>query len=51
MKSGTRSEFYNILVQNNEEEIREYLIKHGKNPKHICPIQFIIKKEEDKNNE
>lgn len=35
-----------ILINNNEDELKEFLLLNGKNPKPICPIRF-IKKEED----
>lgn len=50
MKNHTHSEFFNVLVRNDEKEIREYLARNGKLPKPICPIMF-IKKEENSEQE
>lgn len=33
--------FDEILLKNNEEELKEFLLSKGKNPKPICPVQFI----------
>lgn len=40
--------FNNLLKNNNEEEIREYILKKGKKPKIICPICFYDKFKEEK---
>ena len=32
-----------ILINNNEDELKEFLLLNGKNPKAICPIRFIKK--------
>ena len=39
---------YDILIENNEENLKNFLISKGKNPKPICPIQFINKEKENK---
>ena len=36
-----RSNFFELLLKNDQKEIKEYLLSKGKNPKPICPIQFV----------
>lgn len=43
------SNLFQILLRNNKEELKEFLISNGKGPKPICPIIFLNKG--DKNNE
>lgn len=45
-----KDEFMKILMENNPEKMKTYLLKFGKKPKPICPF-YIIKsniKEEEK---
>lgn len=41
-----------LLIKNNKEDINNFIMENGKDPKVICPIQIVedrIKKEEDVN--
>ena len=49
-KEKTKSDFLQLLLQNNEDEIKKFLISKGKKPKPFCPIQFIKKEDELKDN-
>lgn len=40
------SKFLDILIEGNEEQIMEFLLKNGKQPKPVCPIMF-MKEEPD----
>lgn len=39
----TKSDFLQLLLQNNENEVKKFLISKGKKPKPFCPIQFVEK--------
>lgn len=43
-------EFFELLILNNQEKLKEFLNSYGKSPKPICPIMF-IKDEESKEEE
>ena len=45
-----KSDFLQILLQNNEDEVKKFLISKGKKPKPFCPIQFVKEEDEMKNN-
>lgn len=36
-------EFDKLLLENNEEEIKKYIVSYGKKPKVTCPICFYDK--------
>lgn len=38
---NNRSNFLELLIRNDNNELKEYLLCKGKNPKPICPIQFV----------
>lgn len=42
----TKSDFLQLLLQNNENEVKKFLISKGKKPKPFCPIQFVEKETE-----
>lgn len=44
-----RKSFYEILLDNNMEEINDYLLSEGKEPKPVCPIYFFPKEEQKEN--
>lgn len=35
------SKFLDLLIEGNEEQIMEFLLKNGKQPKPVCPIIFM----------
>ena len=37
--------FIEVLMNNNEEEMRKYLLLNGKKPKVISPFNFVSKEE------
>ena len=37
--------FIDVLLDNNEDEMREYLLVNGKKPKPIAPFYFLPKEE------
>lgn len=39
--------FFDLLILNNEEKIKEYLLVNGKAPKPVCPIMFIRNDEKE----
>ena len=39
---------YDLLIKDNKEDINNFLMENGKDPKVICPIQFIDKNEKEK---
>ena len=41
MKKSVKKDFIEILSNNNEDEMREYLLLNGKKPKPISPFYFI----------
>ena len=41
MKKSVSKNFIDVLLDNNEEEMREYLLLNGKKPKPISPFYFI----------
>ena len=41
-------DFLEILRENNEGKIKEYLLQYGKSPKPRAPFYFILDKEEPK---
>lgn len=46
-----KSDFLQLLLQNNENELKKFLSSKGKKPKPFCPIQFIDKEDELYNDE
>ena len=44
------NKFFEILKSGDESELREFLLKEGKEPKVICPIQFFDKELAEDNN-
>lgn len=42
-----KDEFMDVLMNNNAEEIKKYLLKNGKKPKPIAPFYFIKKDKEE----
>ena len=49
-KSKKGMDFIDVLISNNEDEMRKYLLLNGKKPKPISPF-YIIPKEEFTNDE
>ena len=43
MVENKRNEFLSILSSNSENDLQDYLLTYGKNPKAICPIIFVDK--------
>lgn len=41
------SEFLNILIKNDKEEIRNYVLENGKEGKSFCPVSFKKEKKDD----
>ena len=41
-----KSDFFKLLLQNDETELKKFLYSKGKKPKPFCPIQFIQKEDE-----
>ena len=39
------SDFFELLVLNNEDELRKFVNANGKAPKPVCPIRFIRNQE------
>lgn len=33
--------FFELLILNNENEIKDFLMMNGKAPKAVCPVRFI----------
>lgn len=48
MEKYKKSKFFELLLSNDETEIKKYLFSNGKEPKVICPVQFVKKDNEDK---
>lgn len=50
---NNNSDLFQILLRNDEEELKDFLISNGKGPKPICPIIFFSKGDikNEKNNE
>lgn len=44
-KSKKGMNFIDVLISNNEEEMRKYLLLNGKKPKPISPFYFLPKEE------
>ena len=42
-----REEFDNLLLRNDEEEVKEYIKRYGKPRKPISPLFFILKEGEN----
>lgn len=49
MDLDKKPDFIDILKRNNEEEIKEYLLRFCKQPKPISPFCYIITKEDNYN--
>ena len=49
MDLDKKPDFIDILKRNNEEEIKEYLLRFCKQPKPISPFCYIITKEDNDN--
>jgi hypothetical protein len=49
MSNLNNAEFENLLLENKDESIRNFLIENGKEGKIYCPISF--EKQEGKDNE
>lgn len=45
------SEFFKLLVKNDQNELENFLISEGKGPKPICPIYFQPVKKDNGNEE
>lgn len=41
MQKIQNKDFFEIICQNDEKELNEYLLAKGKSPKAICPIMFV----------
>lgn len=50
--NNSKSELFNLLLKDNKDELKKFLLSNGKQPKPICPIRFIKnnKKEEELQN-
>ena len=44
---GNKIDFFELLILNNENQIKEYILSNGKGPKPVCPIRFIKDEEEN----
>lgn len=40
-------DFFQLLILNNQNDIKNFLMTNGKSPKPICPIRFIKEYEEN----
>lgn len=38
---GNKIDFFELLILNNEDDIKNFLMMNGKSPKAVCPIRFI----------
>lgn len=47
--SQKKSDFFNLLLKNKPEDIRDWLVSKGKSQKPTCPIAFIKHDDEEKN--
>ena len=43
-----RENFTRLLHRNNPDEILEYIKRHGKKPKSVCPLIFYDEQKDDK---
>lgn len=43
--SNINKEFHELLMRNNDQEMKEYIRIHGKDRKPISPIYFVLKEE------
>ena len=43
--------FMDVLMSDNPDQIQEFLLENGKNPKPHCPFYFEKKESEESNNE
>lgn len=46
-----QSTFIDILIENNPEAMKDFLLRNGKKPKPFCPLIFHLKDEEKKESE
>lgn len=49
MKMQNQKSFFELLCENNPDEMLDYLISKGKGPKPICPIEFVKEIQKDDN--
>lgn len=47
MKNKSNESFLELFYSNDQNKMREYLLKSGKKPKPICPLIFLPKEQED----
>lgn len=47
MKDIKDNNFYDILLENNQDDIHEYVLSHGKSGKPVAPIMFIKDKDDN----
>ena len=38
-------DFFELLILNNENQIKEFLMMNGKAPKAVCPVRFLGKED------
>ena len=46
-----QSTFIDILIENDPESMKDFLLRNGKKPKPFCPLIFHLKEEENKERE
>ena len=50
MQKSNQDEFFELLLKNDEIELKNYLLRKGKQPKPVCPISFVSEENENDSN-
>lgn len=49
MQKTKNTELFELLLKNDENELKKFILFEGKQPKAICPIQFVKDEVEEEN--